>query len=292
MLALTVCIAVSTLISLIFKAFSRYGVRNLAAIVVNYAVCVVVGLLFEGSLPDVVELFQADWLWVAGVLGFFFIAGFNFNALAVQRVGIAVTSVVQRLSLLISVLFAVLLYREALSYREAGGILLGMLAVPLVVGLKRIGGQPGGTPKGEVWLPIGVFLLAGGIETFLLVAERSYNAGASAFFSILLFAWAGTIGLGILLLGPKPADRARVTPRDVLGGIALGIPNFFSIHLILVALNQGPAAVTVYPVLNVGTILLSALLAWLLFRERLSPKQWAGVALAVIAIVVMAWGAD
>ena len=69
-----------------------------------------------------------------------------------------------------------------------------------------------------------------------------------------------------------------------MGGVALGIPNFFSIHLVLVALDEGLAPATVFPVLNVATIVLGTLLAVAFFGERLTPKQWAGVAVSVLAI--------
>ena len=82
-----------------------------------------------------------------------------------------------------------------------------------------------------------------------------------------------------------PADGSpRFTTRDLVGGVALGIPNFFSIHLILVALDEGLDASTVFPVLNVSTIALSALLALVLFGQRLTPKQWGGVAVAAVAV--------
>lgn len=294
MIALLACIAASTLISLLFKLFGRYGVRNLPAIAVNYGVCVVMGALWEGEWLLTARVFEQSWISLAFGLGFFFIAGFNLNATSVQRAGIAVTSVVQRISLLISVAFAVLYLNDPLSLKQGIGIALGVISVFLVVrapAAATAGGlspkPPGRSSRAEWLLPLGVFLVAGAIESGLLLAQRQYGAGDSAAYAVTLFAWAGLLGLIIRLLRP-PSDRSpRFTSRDVLGGIVLGIPNFFSIYLIIVALEGGLSAATVFPVLNVATIVLGALAAVLLFGERLSTKQWAGVAVAVVAIVLV-----
>lgn len=290
--ALLACIAASTFISLLFKLFGRYGVRNLPAIVVNYGVCVVMGALWEGEWLLTADVLEQSWLYLALGLGVFFIAGFNLNATSVQRAGIAVTSVVQRISLLISVAFAVLYLRDPLSLKQGVGIALGVLSVFLVVRAPAASvGKEGLTPKpvqrpsrAEWLLPLGVFLVAGAIESGLLLAQRRYGAGDSASYTVALFAWAGFLGLVVRLLRPPADGSPRFTRADVIGGIALGVPNFFSIYLIIVALEGGLPAATVFPVLNVATIVLGALAAVLFFGERLSGRQWAGVGVAILAI--------
>ena len=284
MLALAACVGASTLISLIFAWFGRLGVRNLPAIVVNYFVCVLCGTLFQGELPLGARTLEAPWLPLAFALGFLFIGGFNLNALCVQRAGVAVTSVVQRISLLISVSFAVAYYREALAGKQLLGIALGIAAVVLTV---RFDGGGTSARRGTWRLPVGVFVVAGAIESLLTVAERTYGAGEDVAFSVGLFLWAGVLGLAYALVRPPADGSPRFSARDVVGGVALGVPNFFSIHLILVALRGGLPAATVFPVLNVATIVLSALLALALFGQRLSPRQWSGVAVAVVAIVLL-----
>ncbi len=298
MLALLFCILASTWISLLFKLFARYGVRNLPAIVVNYFVCVISGSLFEGRWLVTAAVFDAPWIWLAFGLGFFFIGGFNLNATSVQRAGIAVTSVVQRISLLLSVAFAVIYLGDPLSPKQAIGIALGVLSVFLVVRPRPDAGavvDPAAVdhdtvvgaarPARVTWLlPLAVFLVAGAIESGLTLGQREYGGGESAAYAVTLFLWAGVLGLAFALLIPNPSGKARFQARDLIGGVALGVPNFFSIYLILVALEGGLKPATVFPVLNIATIVLGTLAAVLFFGERLSPKQWAGVAVAVVAI--------
>lgn len=292
MTALVACILASTFISLLFKLFGRYGVRNLPAIVVNYGVCVVMGCLWEGEWLLTSDVFEQSWLGLALGLGFFFIAGFNLNATSVQEAGITVTSVVQRISLLLSVTFAVLYLGDELSLAQSIGIALGVLSVFLVVRTRvpeeaeaRLSPNLVTTrSRAKLLLPVAVFLVAGAIESGLLLAQRRYGAGDSAAYTVALFSWAGLLGLAITLLRPPADGSPRFRRADILGGIALGVPNFFSIYLIIVALEGGLSAATVFPALNVATIVLGSLAAVLLFGERLSPKQWAGVGVAVVAI--------
>ena len=44
------------------------------------------------------------------------------------------------------------------------------------------------------------------------------------------------------------------------------------------------------PVNNMGIVLFSTLVAWLLFKEALSKINWLGIALAMVAIYFIAFG--
>jgi len=67
------------------------------------------------------------------------------------------------------------------------------------------------------------------------------------------------------------------------------VPNYFSIYLILVMLNQGWKGSIIYPMLNVSVLLLSTLIAVIGFRERLTRLNWIGIGLATLSIIVMAY---
>ena len=82
----------------------------------------------------------------------------------------------------------------------------------------------------------------------------------------------------------------RITWRDVLGGIALGLPNFFTIYLILSLLHLGFNGSVLYPVLNILVLALSAVTGLVLFRERLSRINMIGISLAFVAILLISIG--
>jgi uncharacterized membrane protein len=79
-------------------------------------------------------------------------------------------------------------------------------------------------------------------------------------------------------------------PRSLIGAVTLGIPNFLSFYTLLLALSayKGNGAF-VYPLYNIGVILLAALMAALFFHERLTVANKVGLAIAVVAIGLISW---
>ncbi|HUH54664.1 MAG TPA: EamA/RhaT family transporter, partial [Rhodanobacter sp.] len=88
-----------------------------------------------------------------------------------------------------------------------------------------------------------------------------------------------------LALWRRCRGGARFTARNLLGGVLLGLFNFGNILFYLRghrALPQHPALV--FASMNIGVVALGALVGVLLFRERLSRLNLAGVLLAALAI--------
>ena len=69
-------------------------------------------------------------------------------------------------------------------------------------------------------------------------------------------------------------------------GILAGIPNYFSSWFLLKALVRLPAML-VYPVFSVGSILLVTGFGALIFKERLEKRQWLGLGLILIALILL-----
>lgn len=281
MLTLAIGIISSTIISLLFKWFEKIDVDNLPTIVINYFVCFFAGWLVEGAFPIPVDVYEKSWLWIALMLGFFFIGGFSLNAYTLQKTGIAVTSVFQRLSLLLSVLASIFLFGDYLTPLQFAGIFLGIIAVYLTSGIKDIKES-----KKDLLLLLSVFFMAGFIEVFISIAQRNHGAGESVAFTVLLFLWAGVLGF-VWMIWELLNKRIRVNLKTLVCGVLLGVPNFFSIYMIVKSLENGLSPAVVFTVMNVGTILLSSLLALLLFKEQLTKKQWVGIIFASFAVLLI-----
>ncbi|MCJ7758281.1 MAG: EamA/RhaT family transporter, partial [Gillisia sp.] len=99
-----------------------------------------------------------------------------------------------------------------------------------------------------------------------------------------------TIGTGVLVVQGF-MGTLRITGKNILGGIALGVPNFFSIYFLVMALrSEGFESTSIFTINNVAIVLVSTFLGIGLFRERLIPKNWIGIALAIISILLVANG--
>ena len=80
-------------------------------------------------------------------------------------------------------------------------------------------------------------------------------------------------------------DR-RFGKTEVIFGLLVGIPNFFSSKFLLRSLSE-IAAVVAFPAYSVGGILVVTLAGVLVFRERLAKRQWVALGLILLALVLL-----
>lgn len=285
MLDLALSVLCSSLIFVVFKLFSQYNVQTLYAIVVNYLVACCTGLLLNPETVTLSQLSYQSWFLGTVLLGILFILIFNIMAKSSQLIGVGVTSVATKMSLVVPVVFAVLYYKDSLSTLQLIGIFLALFAVYLA-SLKDDGR---GVTKKHLWLPILVFLGSGVIDTSIKFIQEGYlTDGQYSIFSSTVFGAAAISGF--VFIGFKSIQNPlQLNFRNMLGGICLGIPNYFSIFFLLRALDSDTLnSSSVFTINNVAIVLFSTLLGILLFKENLSRKNWFGVGIAVLSIVLVA----
>lgn len=276
----------STLIFIIFKSFSKFGINRLQAIIVNYMVACAVGFLLYERPVALTEIPGQPWFLGALLLGVLFILIFNLMAVTTQRSGIAVVSVATKMSVVIPILFGVFYYKDQLGPLKLLGIILALVAVYLA-SLKQKNGLQ--LNKENLIFPILVFLGSGLIDASIKFLEDGYIAKEDVpLFSALIFAAAFAVGMTILILKCITGDF-RFQWRNVLAGIALGVPNYFSIYFLVQALRNGWESSTVFLINNVGVVIFSTLAAILFFREKMLPKNWIGLILAVLGILLVSF---
>ncbi|MFD0797697.1 EamA family transporter [Maribacter chungangensis] len=281
---LVLSILFSSFIFVVFKLFVRYQVQTLYAIITNYVVACLVGLIFyEGDL-DIGKLPYKSWFWGAMALGILFILVFNIMAATSQKLGVSVASVATKMSFVIPVVLSVVLYNDNLDGIKYLGIAIAVLAVYLA-SMKQAAES---FKFSMLLLPFLVFLGSGIIDAAIKYFQEVHvPEDEFALFSSLLFFFAGSSGL-LFILVKSYKQRIKLNPRNILGGIALGVPNFFSIYFLLLALNHaGLSSASIFTVNNVGIVVLSTLLGIVLFKEKLSPKNWLGIGLAILSILLV-----
>ena len=277
----------SVLLGFIFKLFVRFGVDSFQAIVFNYLTCFCCGWLHLGRFPVTNEHFDTPWMPYALVLGVIFISGFNMTALTVRYFGVTISQIMQKMSILMTVPFAVLVYGESSGFGKIAGFLLALTSIVLV---NWPSGKPMTPETSEknasrlLWLPILTWLLAGILEVlFVVVQKEGYTDMNDPTFIVAVFGSAGILGFAMAAWGWMNR-RLVFSWKNVLGGILLGVPNYGSMLFLLWALNSGLEGSFVFPVTNVAIIVMTTIGAVALFQERLSRVNWIGICLAVVAI--------
>ncbi|NNK10788.1 MAG: EamA family transporter [Flavobacteriaceae bacterium] len=285
MLDLALSILCSSLIFVIFKLYPRFKVQTLYAIIINYLTACLVGFTLMENNVSLMEIPGKSWFTGTLVLGVLFIVIFNLMAKTSQVLGVSVASVATKMSLSIPVLLGVIMYGEELGILKALGVLLALCAV--YFSSMRKAHLP--FDKRALYLPLLVFLGSGVIDASIQYAEQ-FLVPTDEFpvFSSTVFASAACCGL-IFILIRSSKEKIRIAPQSILGGLALGVPNFFSIYFLLRALqNEVLNSASVFTINNVAIVMFSTLLGILLFREVLTVKNWIGISLAILSIILVA----
>ncbi len=283
MIHLIASIGCSTMIVLLFRGFSQYRIHSFQAIVVNYLVCLCIGLA-ASPYEELRNVGNWHGLYLAIGLGTLFISLFYLIARTTQLIGVTVASVAQKLSFVIPVIAGIVIFQEAFTMRKLLGFLIAIAAV-LFVSLRK----DGGIPKGKLLLmPIIVFAGSGICDLIIKIVEIGYlDQFSNSTFTVVVFAASFSLGAAVMTAG-LVNRREYPDPKSLLAGLVLGIPNYGSIYFLIAALqHSGLGASELFPVNNVGVILASAVSAWLIFREHLSNLQWIGLLLALSAILIL-----
>lgn len=284
MLDLLLSVVCSSLIFVIFKLFATYKIETLFAIIINYVTACSVGLILFGQSIPLTTLPEKSWFFPAIALGILFIIVFNLMAKTSQDLGVSVASVATKMSLAIPVLFGVWLYNETLSVLKIAGIILALLAVYYA------SVKPGSNFRSKgLLLPALVFLGSGIIDVCIkYIQDGLVTESEFPIFSAGVFAAAALTGF-VFISVTRAKRLFSFGHRNVLAGVILGVPNFFSIYFLLRALNT-PAlnSATVFTLNNVAIVMCTTLLGIALFKEHISRTNWAGIGLAVVSILLVA----
>ncbi|MDX1277761.1 EamA family transporter [Oceanihabitans sediminis] len=284
MIYLLLSILASTCIFIIFKQLGKYKINTIQAIVANYFTACLTGILAYSETINVTKIVSEDWFWGAIFLGFLFITIFNVMALTAQRNGLSVTAVAGKMSVVIPILFGLYAYQESLGWQKGIGIILALVAVYLT----SVKTQTNKVNLKSLWLPIILFLGSGTIDTTIKYVESSYvSQNDVPVFSATIFCFAGIIGVGTLIV-QAIKGTFKFDYRSIFGGILLGVVNYYSIYMLLKALQyEGVESSTIFTVNNVAIVMLSTIIGLIVFKEKLEKKNWIGILLAIISIVLV-----
>jgi drug/metabolite transporter (DMT)-like permease len=288
MIFLLLSILTSTITVSFFKIFERVGVNTLQGIIFNYFTCAVLGNFLSNEQAVITTTFYTqEWFIYTLILGFLFISIFFAIGETTQKMGVSVSMVAAKLSVVIPILYALLIFKQSLSPLQLLGIVLSLLAVYFISQKK----ETVSSKKGNAWLlPIIVFIGSGVIDTLLNFIQTTYIPAVSeAYIITTTFTLAFILG-AIYLLYLVLAKKEKITLKNVLWGFALGIPNYFSMLFLVKTLShfQGSSA-TIFPINNIGIVAASTLISVLFFHEKLSKKNIIGIGLALISITLISF---
>ncbi len=243
---------------------------------VNYlfgALCCWLWWLSEGRA----NLRWEAWLF-GGLTGACFVSAYFLMVPCLRTAGVGITQSVGRLSVVMPVAASVFLWHEIPTVVQGCGLFLALASLPL---LAQHNAAPG-APRGERWkLILILFFLTQGIAALAMKAykERVPAGGETAFLACLFT---------VAAVGNLLALLEEDTPRgpDLFTGMTLGAVNVLANYSLMHALWLLPGAI-VFPATSVGSIILSAAAAVVIWRERYRGITLVGLILSGIALVLL-----
>ena len=303
MIYLFLSVGCSTLIALLLKSSERSGRDRLTVTTANYVVAAAVSLVLflgesgplsaisETSFSFPVRLWEPGFppsplhsmVWAIGVGflgGIAYFAGFITIQRSIRTNGVAITGAVSKLAILIPMVLSILFWHNLPGWLQSAGIVLALGAIAMA----HLSGGELGKLRGMDPILLWMFLSVG-MGEFANKLFQEYGMDAhKGLFLLTVFLTALIISLGALIRAHQPMRRG-----DVVMGVLVGIPNMLTSLFLIKSFATVPAVIA-FPVYGAGTITLVALGGWLIFGESLRKREWAAIATAVLAVILMQMG--
>ena len=278
MLFLILSIICSVTVGVIFKISRKFNVNNSQIVAANYLFALILCYFFFS--PDL-NAIGKDSPWILyTVIGLLMPSVFLFLAASIKHMGIVKTDAAQRLSLFIPILAAWFIFKEDFNTLKITAFLVGLPAILLILA------KPTDNAKNK-WIYPAVVLLGFGVIDILfkqiaLYTTLPYTTSLFVVFSIALIIMVAVVIYELL------QNDVQLQFKNIAFGGLVGVFNFGNILFYLKAhqaYTENPS--TVFAGMNMGVILVGSLIGVLVFKEKLSKMNYAGLLLALLAIVLI-----
>lgn len=288
MIYLLLSILSSTGIFLLFRSFPKFNVSTFPAIIINYLVACTCGVLMLSDDFHIKDQLDEPWLQGGLMVGALFITLFYLMAYTAQKMGVAVSSMATKMSMVIPIAwFMITDPNDSASRLKVAGVILALASVLMISERSK-------KDKFQakfLLFPLIIFVGSGIID--LVIGHFSdgqlSQRNQQYLFTSAPFFTSGILGILFLSVGAALGKtKIRINGATLWGGVALGLVNFASIFFLV---NTFDARLmersAIIPINNLGIIMLSALLAALIFKEKFTKKKIVGIVLAIVAICLV-----
>lgn len=279
MMYLTIAVLCSVAVSVLLKILRQKQIDIRQTIVAGYPVAFLLTLfLLKPEVSGVSALGHAWGIIIA--LGILLPAVFIILGRAIEAVGMVATDTAQRLSLIIPIAAAFLLFGEVLTGTRVFGLALGFLALGALVYRPQHTDLNKEAKRTPLWL-FGVWAGYGVID--ILFKQVAKQGAAFPLTLLVSFGLAGLLLFIYLLI-----TRVRWQGNALAAGVLLGALNVGNIYAYVRAhqvLSDSPSIV--FTGMNVGVIAVATLIGVGVFKETLNRINILGLVLAICCVGVL-----
>ena len=275
MFSLVMAVFCSTSIALLLKFNNTKSGNEVILLSSNYFVASLIAIMLFFS--DSNSQISVQTFLFGSMLGVMFVFSFFSFAKAVEAAGTALASVSSRLSVIISITLSIIIYKEIPNVFQAVGFVTAFITLYffyISLTYKRV-------RKLEKihYVYLLVVLVGIGFNDFLLKVFNQWRPSEEkSFFLLSIFGSAFIYTLVYSLV-----KKYRIEEKTIITGAILGVPNVFSSFFLIDALKQIPAII-VFPSSNISIIILTAIGAFLFWKETLNNYGKIALLIGLISI--------
>ena len=286
MIYLVISIFLFNILVVFFKLFEKYNINNLQALITNYMVSALLAFYFIEDTINIKNIIESEWIYHSIFIGILFISIFNIYAFCVQKVGITVTSVINKMSFIVPVIASIILYKDE-SFSLS--ILIGIVLALIGIYFSSTNNSSFKFNNKYIWLIAMIFFGQGLVDIILNDSKFHINEHETMLFFLMLFISASITGLIILSFQYK-FRKVSVKSKNLIWGMIFGIPNFYSILYFLKALQSSEfinKSSLILSLNSVGVVISTTLVGVIIYKETLTRRNIVGILIAILSILVI-----
>lgn len=287
----------SVCVSILFKLCKQRGIDSMQMLMWNYLIAST--LCWIWFKPDFSHLSMSNtpW-WIIILLALLLPSIFLILGQSLQRAGMIKTEIAQRLSVVLSVLAAYLLFQEQFNLLKLCGLALGIAAVLSLVGSTqtRLAPDPAlviSKPNTGVAKRPSLLLNSASLSLLLVWVGYAVVDILLKYTSSLGLQFAVTLNLTFILacavcLSVVLVKKSLWRMHAIGAGLLLGGMNFANIALYVQAhqlLKDSPAVV--FAGMNILVVVLGAVAGGLIFKERFNTRLMLAIIFGIAGVVCL-----
>ena len=288
MIYLVLAIASSAMISIVMRLSEQYIKNEMGMFMANYGVCVLLSFLFMDKGIDYLASDSIVPVFGLGIIsGILYLVSFLFLKWNMKHNGIVMASTFMKLGVLIPTLMAVVIFGEVPKGTQVLGIILSIIAI-IILHFEKESLQTATLVQQKIsnksnkksWLLLLLFL-SGITDSMANIYDKVGNAQTKDGYLWITFFTAFILTVCFTIF-----RKTKPTKSDIMFGMLIGVPNYFSARFLLLALAD-IKAVLVYPMYSVATMITIALAGVFLFKETVSKKKAVALGIIVAALCLL-----
>lgn len=277
MIYLLLAILSSTCVSSFMRLSEKFISNKMMMFVANYALCTIFSYLYiDNSITYSLDYGFIVMLITGAITGILYLVSFMALKTNMQYNGVVLSSTFMRLGVLIPTAIAIIIFKEVPKFSQIIGFIIAILAI-ILINFDKEGIKEGSK---KTWL-LGLLVLNGLGDSMANIFDKLGNPSYGDGYLIMTFLVALLLSIVLTL-----KDKQTINRYDILFGILVGVPNYYSARFLLLALNS-MNAVIVYPVYSIATMIAITSVGVLCFKEKLNRQKLIALLMIMVALALL-----